>query len=248
MQSYEHKQNNMNKENNMTREIISVIERLLPWAVGKRGCYVNLAALISEFYQTHQNQQEPHPLEPAQMQQVINAYTAQENGDYLYGGWMEDRTHIWKGTYMDAQKKYIHLGVDITAPKGTSVCVPADGTVIHVSAAEGKDVDWGTNVAIQIDEYVFVFAHLARNSFVVPGRTIKAGTVLGSIGTWKRYENGNVFEHVHVQALSSVAYQKHMSEGFVHFDGYGCIGDEEKLKVENPEPIHLLAKFISQQL
>lgn len=72
-----------------------------------------------------------------------------------------------------------HTGLDFTAPIGTPVSAPADGTVITSGASSG-----GYGIQIEIDHghgYVTKFAHLSETKVSV-GQTVKRGDIIAHTG------------------------------------------------------------------
>ena len=121
-------------------------------------------------------------------------------GAYTYGGYLEDREFTWQKTYLEKDKKFIHLGVDINVPANTPVFSPIDGRVIDILVDTDEDIGWGARVIVEPSRAghpLLLFAHLAPD-IVSLGR-IQQGDSIGLVGTYP--QNGNVFEHLHVQAI-----------------------------------------------
>jgi murein DD-endopeptidase MepM/ murein hydrolase activator NlpD len=76
----------------------------------------------------------------------------------------------------------VHNAVDIMAPRGTPVLAVADGTVTRTGSGGA-----GGTAVYQIDDtgrYAFYYAHLDRLApGIREGRAVKAGEVLGYVGT-----------------------------------------------------------------
>ena len=145
--------------------------------------------------------------------------------EYSFGGYGEDRKNIWKGTYLDKTKEYIHLGVDINVPFRTKVYSPTDATVIDVFTDVDTQIGWGGRVILQSEPAApyIIFAHLDPSSiFVKPKQKIKWNELIGHVGTWP--SNGNTFEHLHLQLR--------LSNDFDTMDGYGMESD----LINNPCP------------
>lgn len=72
-----------------------------------------------------------------------------------------------------------HQGIDLAAPRGTSVLATADGLVVRVR----KDKKWGRTVRLKHgSSFVTVYAHLGTVS-VRRGARVKRGQEIGTIGT-----------------------------------------------------------------
>ena len=87
----------------------------------------------------------------------------------------------------------VHDGVDIAAQSGTQVCAAADGTVYTVY----EDETMGTTVVIRHDgDYTTKYASLSQQVLVKAGDSVKAGDVIGTVGSTALLESG-IGEHVH---------------------------------------------------
>ena len=107
----------------------------------------------------------------------------------------------------------MHKGIDISAPKGTTVVASASGTVIAVERkrAYGKlvDIDHGNGVVTR-------YAHL-DSYCVLPGATVKVGDTLGTVGRSGRTTGPNLhFEiiknGVQVDPLQATAWGTNFAE------------------------------------
>jgi murein DD-endopeptidase MepM/ murein hydrolase activator NlpD len=118
----------------------------------------------------------------------------------VVGGYGENRKDVWAGTYLSASKKFIHLGVDINMRVGTPVVAPFDAQLVDVFRDEDTGIGWGGRLILEKGNKYLVLAHLDLDSLVFQKSPyITQGQKLGEIGTFPT--NGNVFEHLHVQAL-----------------------------------------------
>lgn len=131
-----------------------------------------------------------------------------------YGGYSEDRSWMWQNTYLK-NKDAIHLGVDINVPCGTNVNIPFISEVIDVYNDADTDIGWGTRLIVKRGSYAIILAHLQKiphlaGDMLMPG--FKA-----TVGTYP--DNGNVFEHLHVQVM-------HIDNlNIEKLDGYGTYED-----------------------
>ena len=72
-----------------------------------------------------------------------------------------------------------HMGIDIAAPSGTSIAVPADGVVLIA----GREAEYGHLVCIDHGNgYTTMYGHLT-NYHVKAGDRVRAGQTLGTVGT-----------------------------------------------------------------
>jgi murein DD-endopeptidase MepM/ murein hydrolase activator NlpD len=63
--------------------------------------------------------------------------------DFTYGGWLEDRSFLWKGSYLEKTGNFIHLGVDYNVPAGTKVFADYDMEVVHMENDFPLKHGWG---------------------------------------------------------------------------------------------------------
>jgi murein DD-endopeptidase MepM/ murein hydrolase activator NlpD len=183
-------------------------ERLVvfPSLAGQPACEINLNSIAIQWLRQHPSEPIPEKGLSAQthLQMIIQAQ--REHGvAYSYGGWMEDRSTLLKGTYLDEEKKYMHVGVDINAPEGTPVAVSREGTVIHIDDDHPEEGGWGPRVIIQVKDspIALIYTHLDPEILCKVGDILRPGTVFAKIGPPSH--NGGWFSHLHVQALSQEA-------------------------------------------
>jgi 4-aminobutyrate aminotransferase-like enzyme/Ser/Thr protein kinase RdoA (MazF antagonist) len=107
-----------------------------------------------------------------------------------------------------AERRTVHIGIDLFADAGTEVRAPLDSVVFRV-ADRGEDQDWGPIVVLRHETdggcaFYSLYAHLERASLnvVAEGDRLKAGTVVGRIGPPP--ENGNWPPHTHVQLITDL--------------------------------------------
>jgi len=126
---------------------------------------------------------------------------------WAYGGYLEDRTHALRGTYLPEDKR-IHLGIDYHVPANTVVHLPVHATLLQVLRDEDQEGGWGGRLLFVQDEpkVFFVLAHLGHA--LLPdhliNKTIKAGTPVGLVG--HPNEGGGWWPHLHVQCLCATPH------------------------------------------
>jgi murein DD-endopeptidase MepM/ murein hydrolase activator NlpD len=157
--------------------------------------------------------------------------------DFSYGGYMEDRSFVWRGSYLEEPSTFIHLGVDLNAPRGTSIAIDFDAEAILVDDDYPEIGGWGTRVVVKhkMKDVYLIYAHLDRKIAVKTGDSLSKSQVFAAIGHTPY--NGNWFPHVHVQILTKTAYDKAMEDDFLELDGYGSSKDMDLLKKEFPDPM-----------
>lgn len=95
-------------------------------------------------------------------------------------------------------------GVDISAPSGTPIYAVADGTVVTTKTS-GYNTGWGSYVIINHTlpngrRAQTLSAHMSR-VIAVPGQTVKAGDVIGYVGTTGKVTGPHL--HIEVTGVSN---------------------------------------------
>lgn len=160
--------------------------------------------------------------------------------DFSYGGWMEERTNLLRGAYMDKQNKFIHLGVDINVPTGTEIATDFKAEVVKVGDDFDPDGGWGPHVILKhlsVPVYI-IYGHLDRNIKCKLGDILEKDTIFAKIGFPP--ENGNWFPHLHVQCISDEYYQEIKNE-IEKMDGYGHKDQMELNAKRHPDPMEFIS-------
>ena len=160
--------------------------------------------------------------DPSQIQSALD-FLGKNN---TYGGYGEDRKDIWKGTYMDETKNYIHLGIDINVKSGTPIKCPFDAKCVDIFTDTDEKIGWGGRMILISNEYspYLVLGHINPKSFNIKNSFVK-DEIIGKVGTWPT--NGNTFNHLHVQTIYNIDWN--------NFDGYGNLNDLKN----NPNPFEI---------
>ena len=118
------------------------------------------------------------------------------------GRYDEDRLMYTQDLFGGAERRTVHVGLDIGGPVGTPVRAFAAGRVLHCGYNPAPG-DYGHVVVTHhvldgVDLYA-LFGHLDRATLrdSPPGRVLASGDVLGRMGP--PAENGGWDAHVHVQ-------------------------------------------------
>jgi 4-aminobutyrate aminotransferase-like enzyme/Ser/Thr protein kinase RdoA (MazF antagonist) len=125
------------------------------------------------------------------------------------GRYLEPRllyvTPPFEGSTQDAERRTIHLGVDLFVPAGTVVRAPFDGTVA-CAADNAVPLDYGPVVILEHrtdddDRFFTLYGHLGRESLegVSPGRRVAAGEAFAVVGAAD--VNGGWTPHLHIQVI-----------------------------------------------
>lgn len=171
----------------------------------------------------------------------VKEIALKSGGDFTWGGHFEDRKHLWRGYYEDAER-VTHLGIDYNVPSGTDVSAPADCIVIHSWTDTSTDNGWGGRLILKLNEPwlnapYLVFGHLAHKDLPKEGTIFKIGDIIAKTGVPN--ENGGWFPHLHVQCVNEDFYQQHI-EDLTLLDGYYLV--EGKPFDLAPSPKYLVGK------
>lgn len=154
---------------------------------------------------------------------------------YGVGKYDEKRTGMYETDLFDptsADRRDVHVGVDLAAPVGTAVHAFYDG-VVHLSGINPAPGDYGGTIVTEHrlgDRTLWaLYGHLSHASVghAPKGRTVKAGEVIGWLGD--KHENGGWNPHVHFQ-LSWIRPEK--------CDLPGVVSDRDRARalVDYPDP------------
>lgn len=193
--------------------------------------YVNLNSAAEQWTQTRDiASDQPNPLlDPKVCQAMVQDIHRQLGLDFSYGGWMEDRRSLWRGSYLDVDQKYLHLGTDFNVPPGTSVASDNAGVIVRVDTDVPVESGWGTRVVIRPDDQpVFIlYAHLAATIPCRVGMRVRAGDVFARVG--RAPHNGGWFPHLHVQCIDADHFIELFKNDLQDLDGYGDPADIQRL-------------------
>jgi len=198
---------------------------LFPQLSSKRWHYLDLNAQALIDYPGRSRRREDNPLNhPATCAEWITRTHQRLGTDYSYGGYLEDRSHLWRGHYQEKTKKFIHLGIDYNVPAGTDVSAPHDVVVEESWSDTDQDGGWGGRLIVRDVEagrYI-ILGHLDPATLPAVGTRLRAGDRLGIIGPVA--VNGGWYPHLHVQCVSELS-----SSHPIEIDGYSS------------RPLHALA-------
>ena len=186
-----------------------------------RFSHVNLDDWAAEFQRrgTIRRADRSVLLNPNVCQKFVSDVHAELGVTASYGGWLENRRTLWKGSYMEEKNLYIHVGVDFNVPWGTRVLAPFDGEVLRVDDDSPEQHGWGPRLFLRPHDpnIVLIFAHLSGIK-AEAGERISAGMELASVGP--SVANGGWYPHLHAQAMTAHAYEEHIQTNFKELDGY----------------------------
>jgi len=177
--------------------------RLFPGSDCSQVREINLA----NFFKSHQLD-EKWDMTSAASQSKLLELAQSKNNACTYGGFLEDRTQLWKGVYpSDAKTKVVHLGVDINnVLVNQPVASLTNGLVVHVIKDHSAQRGWGGAVVCLTDmkkgknAIYILYAHLS-DALPTVGTKVKPGTIIGFIGAPAL--NGGWFPHLHLQIMTA---------------------------------------------
>jgi len=138
---------------------------------------------------------------------------------------------------MVADKRFIHLGLDVIVGLGTPLHAPLDATVAE-SGYESGEGNYGSYVLLKhespsFDTFYSFYGHLCRDRLPEAGKKVPAGTAFAEIGDF--HENGNWFHHTHVQVITC----KGLEMGYAS-KGYCSAEDLVEINDLCPSPIPIV--------
>ena len=148
--------------------------------------------------------------EPALTARIARALT-DAGADVAIGRYGEPRSLYSAALFAgrgSAERRTIHLGVDVFAPPGTLVSSPFAGTVC-VSTENAGPLDYGPVIILRHetdggDPFFTLYGHLTRESLAgaPAGRIIAAGVPFAAIG--EANVNGGWTPHLHFQIITDL--------------------------------------------
>lgn len=214
--------------------------RLLPTLDSAQACEVNLNACAAEWLSERGIGGENPLLRPENTQKMIEGLHEKLGVHWSYGSYLEDRSTLLRGSYLDSTGGYIHLGVDINVGAGTPIAAPVHATIANFFDDRDEPQGWGARLILRPSEeslpYI-VLGHLSSISHH-EGQQISAGEIIAHVGAPPF--NGNWFPHLHLQYIARHAIPLHEKDCFRSLDGYGHAKDIETLKSIYPNPTELV--------
>lgn len=187
-------------------------------------------------------------LDPSKCAQMVADFHQELGIKWSFGGYLEDRSILWRDSYLETTKKFLHLGIDVNLPAGTPVASAIPLEVIVTDNDHDLDGGWGPRV-IAIPENdpsrLVLFAHLGDVT-VRPGDYIPPGVPFAVVGSAPL--NGNWYPHYHIQQLNTAklpnlvfdSAQKKIIRGLEEIDGYGRQEDYHLLSRQYEDPLSFI--------
>jgi Peptidase family M23 len=135
---------------------------------------------------------------------------------------------------MVAEKRFIHLGLDVIVRLGTPLHAPLDAIVAE-SDYESGEGNYGGYVLLKhespsFETFYSFYGHLCQDRLPAAGKTIPAGVAFAEIGDF--HENGNWFYHTHIQVIT----RKGLERGYIT---KGYCSEKDMVEIDDlcPSPI-----------
>jgi murein DD-endopeptidase MepM/ murein hydrolase activator NlpD len=223
----------------------NAVTSLFPSLGGSPFCEVNLDEEAMRWHAQHSERFAGgiNPLlDPAICETLLDDFHARHRVGCSYGGYLEDRRHIWQGSYLERTGNFVHLGVDFHVPWGTPVAAPRAAVVFLVDHDLDRDGGWGQRVFLKLDcqppdNPVLIFAHL-QGAEVMPGARLAPGAIFAEVGGPPA--NGNWAPHLHLQTIPPDRLVEALVERFAELDGYGPPSRADDLRVSFPDPLPVI--------
>ncbi len=168
-------------------------------------------------------------------QKWIDKLHKEKNIKYSSGGFLEDRSNLWKEHYNKSKKLFIHLGTDYIVPAGTKVAL-TENAVLRGIIYDYSWGGWGKMVLFSLrnDSLYLLYGHLKKLPKLKIGQKYKADKIIGVVG--KPKENGGWFPHLHVQLMTKKFLILNKND-YSKIDGYATKYSKLLKEVLNPEKI-----------
>lgn len=206
---------------------------------GHKPLAINLNRLHvrSELRRCGKIEQPSRALIPANCDSMIRAELESHKKTWGLGGLWENRCNVWDGSYLDAGKKYFHLGVDFYVPAETVVSADCRLNVLKIGSDHPSVGGWGGHIVARVvgKPFVLIMGHIRPFKDLALGDTIKVGEDYARIDTPET--NGGWFAHGHGQLMTPSAWEDEFMLRFDSLDGYCSLGHLHRAKQLFLDPI-----------
>ncbi|MDO8583595.1 MAG: peptidoglycan DD-metalloendopeptidase family protein [bacterium] len=188
----------------------------------------------------HVSERDANPLlDPTICQQMVDAYHQKNTITHSFGGYLENRRELWRGSYLEGTGNYLHLGIDWNAPVGTPVALPVSGQAFLIDCDTPDRFGWGNRVWFKLsDDNMLIVAHLNPAIACRAGDTVSPGQAFASVGTPEH--NGGWFSHIHTQLVDGTYFQNvFQRNALTEIDGYGAVDQIDTLRALFKNPLSL---------
>ena len=172
-----------------------------------------------------------HPDMPAFSDRAFDAWFAGQGVTYGLGAYGEKRSVYASAQFADrasAERRMIHMGVDVFAPAMTPVFAPLAG-VVHSIACNAGPLDYGHTLILSHEgdglRFHSLYGHLAATlpGLLSAGQQVARGQIIAHLGDWP--ENGGWAAHLHVQVIGDMLDQAGNFFGVGHESLWDVWGD-----------------------
>jgi hypothetical protein len=179
-------------------------------------------------------------LDPAICQRMVDRAHAEAGCSWSFGGYLENRSHLWRSSYMEDTGGFIHLGVDCNVAAGNRVAAPYDCTVLHIFDDGETPQGWGPRLTVAPADPslpYLILAHLEPLTLGL-GQSISKGEVLSRVA--EPPFNGRWFPHLHLQQVRRAWFDSLSADEINNLDGYGHPSQLGTLQDRYPDPTWLV--------
>lgn len=210
-----------------------------------RGAHIDLnEAAVRAFPGLAQGLRSPL-LDPTVCNAFVRAFHDAQGVRWSYGGYLEDRAALWRGSYLDREpgSPSIHVGIDVNLCAATPVSLQVPFQVLSIGDDHDSDGGWGPYVigglASEYGGGAVVVSHLA-DIRCATGDIVSALTPFAEVGSAP--ENGGWYDHYHIQRLSpeSARLMERARFRIDEIDGYYPAGNIGALSRRFPNPLTLI--------
>lgn len=215
---------------------------LFPELRHKKFGYVNLNTEAKRWLEEAKiTIDQPNPLlDPDICYQMVHDLHKTEGLHFSYGGWLEDRRDLWRGSYLDHTGGYLHLGIDFNVPVGTGIAVDYEAEVLYVDNDFPAEGGWGNRVIMKYGHkpHIVIYAHLDDEIVCKEGDILSPGDLFARVGASP--QNGGWFPHLHVQCVEQSYFDRVVRNDLALLDGYGHMNDLNLLKQQFKDPFTMV--------
>jgi hypothetical protein len=155
----------------------------------------------------------------------VNYLSRRAGKIYSYGGYMENRSFLWRGTYLTPTNS-IHLGIDVNFPMATPIVCPIEFELLEAFYDGDQNGGWGGRVLIKTKYGLVLFAHIV--TALAGKKYYRGNTIVGYVAD--KTNNGGWYPHLHIQGINDLRLMKNI-------DGYSKMYKDIRKDYPNPLPL-----------
>jgi len=169
------------------------------------------------------------PRDQEKMQTRLDREMARGGHSWGLAPYLEPRdTLLADCPQMVAEKRFLHLGLDVIVPLATPLHAPLDA-VVEATGYEAGEGNYGGYVLLKhasahFETFYSFYGHLCRSKLPDIGTSLAAGQAFAAIGDF--HENGNWFYHTHLQVITAPGLAAgYVDKGYCAEKDLPCIND-----------------------